>query len=89
MAGMELVESMEIAGYQVTVYGHYADETPQGEHICFDVYVLNESAGIHELIDLGEPFDLLPERHEIEALVDELYDADVPAESLREHATAS
>lgn len=72
MPGMEVVASLEIGGVQVAVYGYYGEGTPQGHYECFDVYVLNEDAGLQELVDVGEPFRRRPTRDELERLVGEV-----------------
>jgi hypothetical protein len=75
MAGMEVVEIVEIDGRDFTVYGTYADETPTGEYAFYDVYVEDRDACVLQLIDLGQPFQEQPTHHELTDLADSLFRA--------------
>lgn len=65
MTGLEIVTTVEVDDDEFVVYGSYSHETPKGEFDFFDVYVSNGDSGLHELVDLGEPFRVCPSADEI------------------------
>lgn len=75
MAGLEIVEILEVDGEEFVVYGTYTHDTPKDEYEFFDVYVVNPDTGLSELVDLGEPFQHCPTAEEIESLARALFAA--------------
>lgn len=73
MAGMEVVDIVEVGGAEFTVYGSYSDETASGLHDYYDVYLLNRDTAILELVDLGKPFARRPTPPELEELAAGLF----------------
>jgi len=65
MAGLEIVTTVEVDDDEYVVYGSFSHETPKGEFDFFDIYVANRESGLHELVDLGEPFAHCPTAEEI------------------------
>ncbi|MFZ4585319.1 MAG: hypothetical protein ACOYNI_08840 [Acidimicrobiia bacterium] len=75
MAGLEIVEILEVDGEEFVVYGTYTNDTPKDEFEFFDVYVVNPETGLSELVDLGQPFSECPTTEEIETLARALFAA--------------
>lgn len=75
MAGLEIVETVEVDGDQFVVYGSYTNDTPKDDYEFYDVYMVNAESGLSELVDLGEPFPQCPTAEEIEELARALFAA--------------
>lgn len=73
MAGMEVIDSFQVEGVLVQLYGCYADSTPVGEYDYYDIYTLNNSTNMLELLDLGYPLVEIPKYEAIYSFIVEKY----------------
>lgn len=57
---MEVLDSFQVEGILVQIYGSYSDTTPVGQYDYYDIYTLNNNSGMLELLDLGYPLVEIP-----------------------------
>lgn len=73
MAGMEVLDSFQVEGILVQIYGCFSDTTPEGEYDYFDIYTLNNNSGMLELLDLGQPLLEIPQYDSIYSYIVDKY----------------